>query len=116
MTNPKLKLFFVFFIKCSRDDVAGKLRKNIEDVPAVHITNPKTPEFQVCRLHLDKQKVKQSASALNFNTFFATFQVARTTLLPGLLKTLSNNKNMSLPLKLFEISDIILLDPNKGEN
>lgn len=73
------------FALCSRDDVAGKLRKNIEDVPAVHITNPKTPEFQV----------------------------ARTTLLPGLLKTLSNNKNMPLPLKLFEISDVILLDSNK---
>lgn len=73
------------FALCSRDDIAGKLRKNIDDVPAVHITNPKTPEFQV----------------------------ARTTLLPGLLKTLSNNKTMPLPLKLFEISDVILLDSNK---
>lgn len=73
------------FALCSREDVAGKLRKKIEDVPAVHITNPKTPEFQV----------------------------ARTTLLPGLLKTLSNNKNVPLPLKLFEISDVVLLDENK---
>lgn len=37
-------------------------------------------------------------------------QVARTTLLPGLLKTLAANKKMPLPQKLFEISDIVLKD------
>ncbi|KOB68818.1 Phenylalanyl-tRNA synthetase beta subunit [Operophtera brumata] len=62
---------------CSREDIATKLGLNIEDVPAVHISNPKTLEFQV----------------------------VRTLLLPGLLKTLAANKKMPLPLKLFEISD-----------
>lgn len=42
------------------------------------------------------------------------FQVARTTLLPGLLKTIHANKKMPLPMKLFEISDIILKDNQKG--
>ena len=37
-------------------------------------------------------------------------QVARTSLLPGLLKTLAANKKMPLPLKLFEVSDVVLLD------
>ncbi|XP_020718334.1 phenylalanine--tRNA ligase beta subunit isoform X2 [Bombus terrestris] len=37
-------------------------------------------------------------------------EVARTTLIPGLLKTLAANKKMPLPHKLFEVSDIILKD------
>lgn len=35
------------FTLCSRDDVAVKLNKKMEDIPAVHISNPKTLEFQV---------------------------------------------------------------------
>lgn len=42
-------------------------------------------------------------------------QVARTTLLPGILKTISKNKNMPLPLRLFEVSDIVVCDPKKGK-
>ena len=62
--------------------MATKMRRNIDDIPAVHISNPKTLEFQV----------------------------ARTSLLPGLLKTIQANRNMPLPLKLFEISDVVLKD------
>ncbi|XP_012286277.1 phenylalanine--tRNA ligase beta subunit [Orussus abietinus] len=70
------------FSLCSRDDIADKLGHNIKEIPAVHISNPKTLEFQV----------------------------ARTLLLPGLLKTLSANKKMPLPYKLFEVSDVVLRD------
>ncbi|XP_046398376.1 phenylalanine--tRNA ligase beta subunit [Ischnura elegans] len=70
------------FSLCSRDDVSTKLDVRLESVPAVHISNPKTMEFQV----------------------------GRTTLIPGLLKTMASNKQMPLPMKLFEISDVILLD------
>ncbi|XP_016952347.1 phenylalanine--tRNA ligase beta subunit [Drosophila biarmipes] len=70
------------FTLCSRDDIGRKLNKNIEALPAVHIGNPKTLEFQV----------------------------VRTTLLPGLLKTLVANRKMPLPLKLFEISDVVVAD------
>lgn len=70
------------FSLCSRDDVATKMRKDIKTIPAVHIANPKTLEFQV----------------------------ARTSLLPGLLKTVQANRKMPLPLKLFEISDVVLKD------
>jgi len=70
------------FTLCSRDDISTKLNKKIDDLCAVHIANPKTLEFQV----------------------------GRTTLISGLLKTLSANKKMPLPLKLFEISDVILAD------
>jgi len=70
------------FSLCSRDDVASKMRKDITELPAVHIANPKTLEFQV----------------------------ARTSLLPGLLKTVQANRKMPLPLRLFEISDVVLKD------
>ncbi|XP_078616543.1 phenylalanine--tRNA ligase beta subunit-like [Branchiostoma floridae x Branchiostoma japonicum] len=73
------------FSLCSRDDVAGKLNKDIDSSGAVHIANPKTLEFQI----------------------------ARTTLLPGILKTVASNKKMPLPMKLFEISDIMLQDKDK---
>jgi len=74
------------FALCSRDDISDKIRKKIEDANAVHISNPKTLEFQV----------------------------ARTTLLPGLLKSIASNKNMPLPLKLFEISDVVFKDKEMG--
>lgn len=41
--------------------------------------------------------------------------MARTTLLPGLLKTIAANRKMPLPLKLFEISDVVVKDPNTGK-
>jgi len=40
-------------------------------------------------------------------------QVARTTLLPGILKTLASNKSMPLPVRLFEISDVVLKDATR---
>nr|CAG4636889.1 EOG090X03QT [Ceriodaphnia reticulata]SVE72848.1 EOG090X03QT [Ceriodaphnia reticulata] len=73
------------FSLCSKEDISEKLRKPLESVPAVHVSNPKTLEFQV----------------------------ARCTLLPGLLKTIAANRNMPLPLKLFEISDVVLKDSQK---
>ena len=42
-------------------------------------------------------------------------QVARTALLPGVLKTIYHNKNMPLPLKLFEISDVVFKDSTAGK-
>uniref|UniRef100_A0A8C3URX7 Phenylalanine--tRNA ligase beta subunit n=1 Tax=Catharus ustulatus TaxID=91951 RepID=A0A8C3URX7_CATUS len=72
------------FALCSQEDIADKLGTDISATNAVIIANPKTAEFQV----------------------------ARTTLLPGLLKTIAANRKMPLPLKLFEISDIVVKDPN----
>lgn len=72
------------FSLCSKEDISEKLRKPLDSIPAVHVSNPKTLEFQV----------------------------ARTTLLPGLLKTVAANRKMPLPLKIFEISDVVLKDDN----
>jgi len=41
------------------------------------------------------------------------YQVVRTSLLPGLLKTLRENKAMGLPIGVFEVSDIALKDETK---
>lgn len=69
------------FALCSENELGSMLRKTKID-NLVRIQNPKTIEFQV----------------------------ARTCLLPGLLKTLNSNKKMPLPMKLFEISDVVLAD------
>lgn len=69
---------------CSHDENFKNLRQEDDGKSAVVLSNPKTIEFQV----------------------------VRTSLLPGMLKTLAENR--SLPVKegirLFEISDILLLD------
>lgn len=79
-------LSLTFQLQCSRDDIGSKMRLKNEVERAVKISNPKTLDFQV----------------------------ARTSLLPGLLKTINSNKKMPIPLKLFEISDIVLKDNTKG--
>ncbi|XP_015923133.2 phenylalanine--tRNA ligase beta subunit [Parasteatoda tepidariorum] len=73
------------FTLCSRDDISLKLQCPSALSQAVHISNPKTLEFQV----------------------------VRTTLLPGLLKTVNANKKMPLPMKLYEISDVVIKDQSK---
>ena len=40
------------------------------------------------------------------------FQVVRTSLIPGVLKTIDKNQVNPLPLKLFEISDVVIIDNN----
>lgn len=56
-------------------------RENVHDI-AVKIGNPKTLEFEQCR----------------------------TSLLPGLLKTLRENRKLKVPIRLFEVGDVILKD------
>ncbi|CAI5931250.1 unnamed protein product [Closterium sp. NIES-64] len=43
----------------------------------------------------------------------ADFEVVRSSLLPGMLKTLASNKDSPRPVKLFEVSDVCLLDESK---
>ncbi|AOA63852.1 Phenylalanine-tRNA synthetase subunit beta, cytoplasmic [Komagataella phaffii CBS 7435] len=66
---------------CSHDENFKFLRQN-DDSKAVKLANPKTIEYQV----------------------------VRTTLLPGLLKTVKENRKHSLPIKVFECGDIVLKD------
>lgn len=41
------------------------------------------------------------------------FEVARTSLLPGILKTMGHNKDHPRPIKIFEVGDIVVLDDQK---
>ncbi|CAK9233476.1 unnamed protein product [Sphagnum troendelagicum] len=41
------------------------------------------------------------------------FEVVRSSLLPGILKTVGHNKDSPRPIKLFEVSDIVRLDTEK---
>lgn len=47
------------------------------------------------------------------NPVSSEFQIVRTSLLVGLLKTLKSNRRSSLPIKIFEISDVVLQDSGK---
>jgi len=67
---------------CSREENFAHINR-ADDGSAVVIANPKTSEFQV----------------------------GRTNLLVGVLKTLTHNRNQPLPLKLFEVSDVMHIDP-----
>jgi phenylalanyl-tRNA synthetase beta chain len=73
------------FALCSEEELSNLLNRASCDEKLVRIQNPKTVEFQV----------------------------ARTCLLPGLLKTINSNRKMPLPLKLFEVGDVILRDATK---
>jgi phenylalanyl-tRNA synthetase beta chain len=41
------------------------------------------------------------------------FQVVRTTLIPGLLKTIRENRSHPLPISIFEVGDVVLKDSTK---
>ncbi|KAG2429166.1 hypothetical protein HYH02_014101 [Chlamydomonas schloesseri] len=68
----------------SRAENFDSLRRPDDGATAVEIGNPATAEFEVCR----------------------------SSLLSSALKTLGANKENALPIKLFEVSDAILLDPS----
>lgn len=69
-------------ILCSHDENFGWLNRKDDGNTAVRLANPKTVEFQV----------------------------VRTSLLPGLLKTIRENKSHTVPMKIFEVSDVAFKD------
>jgi phenylalanyl-tRNA synthetase beta chain len=66
----------------SHDENFKFLRRVDDNTTAVKLENPKTVEYQV----------------------------VRTTLVPGILKTIKENRKHSLPIKVFECGDIVLKD------
>lgn len=69
-------------ILCSHDENFAWLNRKDDGETAVKLANPKTAEYQV----------------------------VRTSLLPGLLKTIRENKKHSVPIKVFEVSDVAFKD------
>ncbi|KAI9806352.1 MAG: hypothetical protein M1825_006467 [Sarcosagium campestre] len=69
-------------ILCSHAENFEFLNRVDDGTTAVKLANPKTAEYQV----------------------------VRTTLLPGLLKTIRENKHHSVPIKVFEVADVAFKD------
>ncbi|KAH8590001.1 hypothetical protein B0O99DRAFT_522272 [Bisporella sp. PMI_857] len=69
-------------ILCSHDENFAWLNRKDDGKTAVRLANPKTAEYQI----------------------------VRTSLLPGLLKTIRENKKHSVPIKVFEVSDVAFKD------
>ncbi|KAF2648707.1 phenylalanyl-tRNA synthetase [Lophiostoma macrostomum CBS 122681] len=65
-------------ILCSHDENFAWLNRKDDGKTAIKLANPKTAEYQI----------------------------VRTSLLPGLLKTLNSNKHHAVPIKVFEVSDV----------
>ncbi|KAJ2743670.1 phenylalanine--tRNA ligase subunit beta [Coemansia sp. BCRC 34301] len=68
---------------CSHDENFAFLRRVDTGDEAVVLKNPKTIEYQVCR----------------------------STLMSGMLKTIRENRNHTLPLKVFEVGDVVFKNP-----
>lgn len=72
-------------ILCSHDENFSWLNRKDDGNTVVRLANPKTAEYQV----------------------------VRSTLLPGLLKTIRENKGHSVPMKIFEVSDVVFKDESQ---
>lgn len=69
-------------ILCSHEENFAWLNRKDDGKTAIKLANPKTAEYQI----------------------------VRTSLLPGLLKTINSNKHHSVPMKIFEVSDVGFID------
>ena len=56
-----------------------------------------------------------NSAAIVANPSGLDVQVARSSLLQGVLKAMGANKDAPLPAKLFEVGDVVLIDPEAGD-
>ncbi|KIY74100.1 phenylalanyl-tRNA synthetase subunit beta [Cylindrobasidium torrendii FP15055 ss-10] len=61
--------------------------------------------------HIDKRWTSQAVRIANPKSL--EFQVVRTTLLPGLLKTVRENRSHALPIRIFETGDVVVKDESR---
>ncbi|GLT78406.1 hypothetical protein SLA2020_499430 [Shorea laevis] len=66
--------------------------------------------FRVVQLLLYSTISLPILGSIHSNTFA---HVVRTSLMPGMLKTVGHNKDHPKPIKIFEVGDVVLLDENK---
>ncbi|XP_031401908.1 phenylalanine--tRNA ligase beta subunit, cytoplasmic [Punica granatum] len=59
------------------------------------------------------RKDDKSTAVIIGNPRSADFEVVRTSLMPGILKTVGQNKDHPKPIKIFEVGDVTLLDDSK---
>ncbi len=80
-----LSSWLIATVLCSHDENFNFLNRKDDGKTAVRLANPKTQEYQI----------------------------VRTSLLPGLLKTIRENRGVALPIKVFEVSDVALKDDSR---
>ncbi|RDY10186.1 Phenylalanine--tRNA ligase beta subunit, cytoplasmic, partial [Mucuna pruriens] len=73
------------FILCSKKENFAMLNRKDDKSKAVIIGNPRSSDFEA----------------------------VRTSLMPGILKTVAHNKDHPKPIKIFEVGDIAILDDNR---
>ncbi|XP_028772641.1 phenylalanine--tRNA ligase beta subunit, cytoplasmic [Neltuma alba] len=73
------------FILCSSKENFGMLNRKDDETISVVIGNPRSSDFEA----------------------------VRTSLMPGILKTVAHNKDHPKPIKIFEVGDIVVLDDTK---
>ncbi|XP_043699622.1 phenylalanine--tRNA ligase beta subunit, cytoplasmic isoform X1 [Telopea speciosissima] len=59
------------------------------------------------------RKDDQSIASTIANPRSADFEMSRTSLMPGILKTVAHNKDHPKPIKIFEVGDVVILDEAK---
>ncbi|OMP05794.1 Phenylalanyl-tRNA synthetase, class IIc, beta subunit, archae/euk cytosolic [Corchorus capsularis] len=59
------------------------------------------------------RKDDKSSAVIIGNPRSSDFEVVRTSLMPGMLKTVGHNKDHPKPIKIFEVGDVVLLDEKK---
>nr|CAB3463946.1 unnamed protein product [Digitaria exilis] len=96
------------FILSSHEENFDMLNRTDDKSKAVIIANPRTSEFEV-RTH-------QSALLCVLNCLYSKNSerlVVRTSLMSCLLKTLKHNIDHPRPIKIFEVGDVVTLDPSR---
>ncbi|KAK8569417.1 hypothetical protein V6N13_046474 [Hibiscus sabdariffa] len=59
------------------------------------------------------RKDDKSTAVIIGNPRSSDFEVVRTSLMPGMLKTVGHNKDHPKPIKIYEVGDVVLLDEKK---
>ncbi|KAK8714618.1 hypothetical protein V6N13_041969 [Hibiscus sabdariffa] len=59
------------------------------------------------------RKDDKSTAVIIGNPRSCDFEVVRTSLMPGMLKTVGHNKDHPKPIKIYEVGDVVLLDDKK---
>ncbi|XP_042501579.1 phenylalanine--tRNA ligase beta subunit, cytoplasmic-like [Macadamia integrifolia] len=59
------------------------------------------------------RKDDQLTASIIANPRSADFEMSRTSLMPGILKTVGHNKDHPKPIKIFEVGDVVVLDEAK---
>lgn len=99
-------------ITVGEEHKAGKLARYVEQI-LIGLGFTEVMNFTLTNedTHYAKMQKTPDPAARLANPVSAEYTILRAALLPGLLQNLMDNRHESFPQKLFEVSDIILINP-----